>query len=119
MDWIAGLNLFISHDFHPIKCCKFGYSNYLTISYIFLLHVWECTSVVPRLSVGKRLGMHTSAQCTNYMDGCTWCTRSELKAPFDYSKRKRASKGTDKGLFAKTMHCQSVMENAGIKCYSG
>ena len=41
----TGLNLFISHDFYPIKCCKSGYSNYLTISCIFLLHARECTWV--------------------------------------------------------------------------
>ena len=25
--WITALNLFILHDFCPIKCCKFGYCN--------------------------------------------------------------------------------------------
>ena len=49
MDWITWLNLFISHDFHPIKCCKFGYSNYLIISctsssHCMLVNVHECTS---------------------------------------------------------------------------
>ena len=28
MDWITRLNLFMSHDLHPIKCCKFGYSKH-------------------------------------------------------------------------------------------
>ena len=26
MDWTTGLNSFISHNFHSIKCHKFGYS---------------------------------------------------------------------------------------------
>ena len=29
MDWITGLNLFMSHDFHTIKCRTFVYSNCL------------------------------------------------------------------------------------------
>ena len=45
----------------------------------------------------------------------SWCTRSELKAPSDYSKRKRASKVLTKASLLKTMYCLSVMENAGIK----
>ena len=47
----------------------------------------------------------------------SWCTRSELKAMSDYSKRKRASKILTKTSLL-TMYCQSVIENAGVKCYT-
>ena len=92
-DWITGLNLFISHDFHPIKCCKFGYSNCLTISctsslYCMLGNVHECTVHKPH---GRMCIMNS------------WCTRSELKALSDYSKHERA--GTDKGLFNVLPEC--------------
>ena len=41
MDWITGLNLFISHDLHSIKCRKFGYSK---LSFHCMLgNVHECT----------------------------------------------------------------------------
>ena len=43
MDWIIGLNLLISHDLHPIKCCKFGYSKRTSSSHCLLGNVHECT----------------------------------------------------------------------------
>ena len=72
LDWIIGLNLFISHDFHPIKCRKFGYSNCTSSSHCMLLNVHERT-------IHK---LHGRICIMN-----SWCTRSELKAPSDYSKR--------------------------------
>ena len=42
--WTGLLDLFVSHDFHPIKCRKFGY--FLVISYTslcMLVNVHECT----------------------------------------------------------------------------
>ena len=50
----------------------------------------------------------------------SWCARSELKALSDYSKCIRASIVllTIASLL-QTMYCQSVMENAGVKCYTG
>ena len=87
MDWIAGLNLFLSHDFHPIKCCKFGYSNYLTKS---------CTSpshyVLGNVHERTMHKLHGRMCIMN-----SWCTCSELKAPSDYSKHKRAWKVLTKG----------------------
>ena len=44
MDWITGLNLFISHDLHPIKCHKFGYSNCTSSSHCMLGNVHERTT---------------------------------------------------------------------------
>ena len=64
------------HDFHPIKCRKFGYSNCLIISCtscIFPLHARECTWVY----------MH---KLHGWMFMSSWCTCSELKAPSDYNK---------------------------------
>ena len=86
MDWITRLNLFMSHDLHPIKCCKFGYSKCTSSSHCMLGNVHECT-------------MHKLNEWMCIMN--SWCTCSELKAPSDYSK------------------CWSVMENAGVKCYTG
>ena len=84
MDWITGLNLFISHDFHPIKCRKFGYSiNCTSSSHCILGNVHECT-------------MHKLHGQICIMN--SWCTRSELKAPSDVQK---IIKSTDKGLFTK------------------
>ena len=40
IDWITGLNLFISHD---LKCCKFGYSKRTSSSHCMLGNVHECT----------------------------------------------------------------------------
>ena len=74
MDWITGLNLFVSHDFHPIKCHKFGY--FLILSYTSLSH---CMLV----------NVYTSAQCTSYMDRCVpWVhgVHAVSSAPCDYSK---------------------------------
>ena len=42
MDWLTGLNLFISHDLHPIKYCQFGYSKH-TSSHCMLGNIHECT----------------------------------------------------------------------------
>ena len=82
MDWIAGLNLFLSHDFHPVKCRKFGYINYLTIS---------CTSpFYCMLGNGHEYTMHKLHGRLWIM--ISWCTCSELKALSDYSKHKRAWK---------------------------
>ena len=72
MDWITGLNLFISHDLHPIKCRKFGYSKCTSSSHCMLGNVHECTMHKPH---GRMCVMNS------------WCTRSELKASSDYSKR--------------------------------
>ena len=81
MDWIIGLNLFISHDLHPIKCRKFGYSNCTSSFHCMLGNVHECT-------------MHKLHGRMCIMN--SWCTPSELKAPSDYSKR---AKEHHKGLF--------------------
>ena len=84
MDWIIGLNLFISHDLHPIECCKFGCSKYTSSFYCMLGNVHEC--IMHKLH-GRMCIMNS------------WCTRSELKALSYYSKRKRASNVLPKGLF--------------------
>ena len=79
-----------------------GYSNYLTAT-SFLLHardVHECT-------------MHKLHERMCIMN--SWGTRSELKAPSDYSKHKRASQVLTKASLLKTMHCRIVMENAGCQ----
>ena len=86
MDWITGLNLFISHDLHPIKCHKFGYSNCTSSSHCMLGNVHERT-------------MHKLHGRICIMN--SWCTRSELKAPSDYSKHTKDRQNTDKGLFTK------------------
>ena len=83
MDWITGLNLFISHDLHPIKCRKFGYSNCTSSFHCMLGNVHERT-------------MHKLHGRICIVD--SWCTRSELKAPSDVQK---IIKSTDKGLFTK------------------
>ena len=76
--WITGLNLFISHDLHPIKCHKFGYSKHTSSSHCMLGNVHECT-------------MHKLHGRMCIMN--PWCTCSKLKAPSDYSKyAKRVSK---------------------------
>ena len=72
LDWITGLNLFISHELHPIKCRKFGYSKCNSSSHCMLGNVHECT-------------MHKLYGRMCIMN--SWCTRSELKAPSDNSKR--------------------------------
>ena len=83
MDWITGLNLFISYDLHPIKCRKFGYSECTSFSHCMLgneqctmdkLHAWMCIMN-------------------------SWCTCSELKAPSEF---KTASKVQTKGSLLKT-----------------
>ena len=104
MDWITGLNLFISHDLHPIKCRKFGYSKCTSSSHRMLGNVQERT-------------MHKLHGRICIMN--SWCTSSELKAPSDYSEYAKSIKNTDKGLFTKNKHTAGVMENAGVKCYTG
>ena len=71
MDWVTGLNLFISHDLHPIKYCKFGYNKCTSSSQCMLGNVHECT-------------MHKLHGQMCIMN--SWCTRSELRAPSDNSK---------------------------------
>ena len=69
MDWITALNLFISHDLHPIKCLS--YSKRTSSSHCMLGNIHECT--VHKLH-GRMCIMNS------------WCTSSELKASSDYSK---------------------------------
>ena len=91
LDWTDGLNCWTKFVhitwLHPIKWCKFGCINYLTISctssfYCMLGSVHECT-------------MHKLHGRMCIMN--SWCTCSEVKAPSDYSKHKRAWKVLTKG----------------------
>ena len=85
MDWITGLNLFISHSIQSnvVNLVTATTSLYATSFYCMLGNVYEFT-------------MHKlhRLMCTN-----SWCTHSELKAPSDYSKRKRAPKVLTKAYF--------------------
>ena len=45
------------------------------------------------------------------------CARSELRAPSDHSKRKRAFQVLTKASLLKTMYCLSVMENTAWSLY--
>ena len=102
MDWIAGLK-FILHDFHPIKCPKFGYFLIISCtssSHCMVENVNECT-------LHKLHGW----MCTM----SSLCTLSELKAP-SVAMQKRI-KSTDKGLFTKKNHCD--MGNTCVMYYTG
>ena len=90
IDWITGLNLFMLHDLHPIKCHKFGYSKHISSSHCMLGNVHECT-------MHK---LHGRMCIIN-----SWCTRSEFKAPSDYSEHAKSIKNTDKGLFTTKNKC--------------
>ena len=48
----------------------------------------------------------------------SWCTHSELKAPSDYGKCKRASKVLTKGLFTKD-NAHSLGECSHVKTMLG
>ena len=93
MDQIAGLNLFTSHDFHTIKCCKFGYSiDYLAI---------QSLPYYKRHLSTACLGMYMSAQCTNYMDEYASWIHGVHTVSSKHQQAEKSIKGTDKGLFAK------------------
>ena len=49
MDWITGLNLFISHDLHPIKCHKFDCSKHSSSFHCMLGNVHECLTMASLL----------------------------------------------------------------------
>ena len=98
IDWITGLNLFMLHDLHPIKCHKFGYSKHISSSHCMLGNVHECT-------MHK---LHGRMCIIN-----SWCTRSEFKAPSDYSEHAKSIKNTDKGLF--TTKTNVLMECHGVR----
>ena len=85
--WITGLNLSISHDFHPIKCHKFGYSNGTSSSHCTLGNVHKCT-------------MHKlhGQMCIMY----SWCVHAvSSKHPLTIASVQKSVKNTDKGLFTK------------------
>ena len=96
------LQLFAELQYMYCNSCKFGYCNWAASFYFMLRNVHECT-------MHKLHGW----MCVINL----WCTLSELKAPSDYSKRKRAPKVLTKASLIKLMYCQSVMENAGGKFY--
>ena len=104
MDWITGLNLFISHDLHPIKCRKFGYSNCTSSSHCMLGNVHECTMHKPH--DGCVSGIHRVQEVSS-------------KHSLTIASLQKSIKNTDKGLFTKINALADVMENAGVKCYTG